>query len=192
MLFYSSQGVIPSAEWLVCITFNPEVWHSNPAWAQRTSFHFWYGDQGSQHRSVHDESLNRSLTHHQTRDRLRWQTFFAFPLPTNKHQLSVQSRVWSDFLYLCPHASSGSSGCCLSGLLLLFDVPLWMQIFSNNGWRGGRCEPHARPLNLLNTIFGLLFHGIASPEGGKQHRRRRPLVTLQMWEASLACHPPLS
>lgn len=91
---------------------------------------------------------------HHPRHWLRWQTFLAFPPPTSKHRLGVQSGVWSDFLQQRPDASSEWSGCCWSGFALrLWCATLNANLLKQRLDRGGRFEPHARPLPIPSALF---------------------------------------
>lgn len=108
-------------------------------------------------------------------DTLRQQTFFAFLLPSSKHQLGVHGGVW--FLLTFSESSltrrlNESSVHCLSGLscAALYANPHTLKL-------GDKCEPHALWISFFRSIFlcffclfsdrsctiGIAFYVITSP-----------------------------
>lgn len=133
---------------------------------QSTSSHL------SQHLSVRDDGLNGSPRHlfmsaitqgigsdgrHSSHSRL-------LPVNTGWVFKVVSDRTFSNSALTHPASHLAAVGL---GSLFVFDVPLWMQIFSNNGWtaEAGASHMHA-PSPSPRHCFGLLFYVIASPESG--------------------------
>lgn len=78
------------------------------------------------------------------------------PPPTSKHRLGVQSGVWSDFLSnsALTHPASHLAALGWSGFALrLWCATLNANLLKQRPDRGGRCEPHARPLPIPSTLF---------------------------------------
>lgn len=147
---------------------------------QSTSSH------SSQHLSVRDDGLNGSPRHlfmsaitqgigsdgrHSSHSRL-------LPVNTGWVFKVVSDRTFSNSALTHPASHLAAVGL---GSLFVFDVPLWMQIFSNNGWtaEAGASHMHA-PSPSPRHCFGLLFYVIASPEsgGGKNNTGENILLCL--------------